>query len=460
MDTKTQNNDVPQGLTLQQLQSMGAKPVQPTGGLTSDQLTKMGAKPNFDQSMTALSHSQTTLDNLQQQATQAKQTADQAASPIGIAAETTKEAGSSLIDNGLKFVGSALKAPADIVNNLLGRKGTDTNAVIPGIGGMQQSFQGEFGSKTIPNVESGAESPLAATAGTVGGVLGGAADVLGAKGLGEMVAKPVTAAADATKSLMEQQAEKQSTQTAIKALTPKMTPSEISDAAKAGQVKNTLLGGSKVDMSSNPLFMRMVDATKGIVKGKSVAEDIGNVKTALSNEAESLKSQVSGADHPYVFKELQSRLNNVEEPISLRGTPFEKQIGPIKQAAIDIAKKNGGTISGLLDARKEFDTLVSKTYPHLYDSDSAPIKNAITGIRNEMNNFIDDNLPDEAGFKQSLDKQRLYYDAIDNLSTKAPGEVKQGGIIKKTLGNPYVKGAAGLLGADYVFNKAKNTLGL
>ena len=85
----------------------------------------------------------------------------------------------TFIDPAVKFVHSAVNAPVDIVRGLLGKEpinttfkntqGQDTNTI-----------QSEFATKTVPSVESGDVSPLAATAGVVGQTVGGAADVLGA----------------------------------------------------------------------------------------------------------------------------------------------------------------------------------------------------------------------------------------------------------------------------------------
>jgi hypothetical protein len=400
-------------------------------------------KPSLNSAAGGLTKTQTYLDNLRSSAAQAQQQAQQAASPLGIATETAKGTLGTIANTGLKFLGSAVKAPADIVMGGLFGKTADTKANIPGIGGPQKSFQGTFQSETIPNVEAGVETPLGATARTVGGVVSGAADVLGAAGLAKGAFGAAKTAVNPIKSLLAQRAEKKATQTAIKAITPKMTAGQIVTAAKGGKTTKPFMGSPKVDLTKDTKFMKTVDAVKGIVKGKSPIQDLNNVKNALSSEADTLKVAIQQNDHPYLFRELQSRLNKVEEPISLRGTPFERQIKPIKEAAISMARKNGGTISSLLDARKEFDNLVERTYPNLYESDNAPMRNAITAIRNEMNNFIEENLPDVVGFRDSLGKQKSFYDAIDNLASKVPEEIKKGGFIKKALKNPFITTAIG-----------------
>jgi hypothetical protein len=245
----------------------------------------------------------------------------------------------------------------------------------------------------------------------------------------------------------------------IAALTPKMTPSELEEAAKSGQTVKSMFGTPKVDMTKNKQFMKTAETVKDLVKGKSSIEDVNSVRNALSKEAETLQARVKSSDHPYTFKELQTALSNVEEPISLRGTAFEKQIKPIKQAAMDIAKKNGGTVSSLFDSRKEFDALVDRTYPNLYESESAPMRNAITGIRRAMNDFIEANLPEGSGFKDSLEKQKTYYDAIDYIATKVPEEVKKGSLLKRTVKNPLFQMGATAIGASALTKESSKILG-
>lgn len=245
---------------------------------------------------------------------------------------------------------------------------------------------------------------------------------------------------------------------ATKIVSPKMTARDTASALAEGRGQG---GGmlSKTKIAPDPMTTKVAEATQNIVKkGVPASKNIANIRQALSTEAENLKSQIESVDHPYSFKELNAKLNNVETPISIKGTAFEKQIDAVKQAAMKIAKDNGGTVSSLLDARKGFDSLVSKEYPNLYESASAPMKNAITSIRNAMNDFIEQNLPDNLSFKDSLDKQSLYYRAIDNIAEKSVGETKTTGIgrVGKTIKNHPVSSLVGAGVADKIL---KNTTG-
>jgi len=81
-----------------------------------------------------------------------------------------------------------------------------------------------------------------------------------------------------------------------------------------------------------------------------------------------------------------------------------------------------------LKSRKEFDALVEKEFPTLYDRENAPMRSSVKAMRDALNNSIDANLPKGFGYKDSLRKQSLMYDAIDNIAGKSSEETKTTGI--------------------------------
>ncbi len=412
------------------------------------------SKPTFDQSQAALAHSQMAIDGLRQKEVAAQQQAQVANAPSTVAKETVKGTVGGLFNplvkaarSGVQAIGEAFgaKAPNEQYTDLSGNPAQTHQA---DVAQGKESVAGAFGNMALE----------AATALPIGKGLKVGAEVAApvikeGAGLLERATAPVV---KPVADYLAKRAEKKALTTSVEALTPKLTPTETKAAASSGKGTTSFFGGSKIDMTKDKNFMQIAENAKGIVKGKNVIEDINSVKNAISSEAENLKTQIATVDHPYTFRELSSKLSSAEEPISLKGTPFEKQIVPVKEAAIEIAKKHGGNISGLLDARKEFDALVEKTYPNLWDKENAPMRNAISSVRNAMNDFIEANLPVGTGFKESLKKQRMFYDAIDNLATKVPSEINKGGILQKTkslLKNPVVQTLGGITGYNALKDK-------
>jgi hypothetical protein len=243
-------------------------------------------------------------------------------------------------------------------------------------------------------------------------------------------------------------------------VTPEFTSKAGASKVASGGTSKSFFSGTintKTDPYTQKIAQTVSDNVPGFDKMGTFSDKVNATRQAVYNMADDLKKSVieNGKDRIYSFKDLSAKLSNVEEPISLKGTPFEKQIKPIKDAAIAMAKKNGGTISSLFDTRKEFDQLVNKTYPNLWDKENAPMRNAITSIRNEMNTFIENSLPKEVGYTDSLTKQSQLFDAIDNMAPKAFKEVGTSRLGRFANENPKIAGilkggaqagAAGLVG--------------
>ena len=224
-------------------------------------------------------------------------------------------------------------------------------------------------------------------------------------------------------------------------MAPKLSAKEAGEqAARLTTQKKGIFG--KITSKVDPYVKEIAETVQRHVPdfnpSKTISENLNAVKGSIGTIAENLKESVirSGKDKIYSFKELGSRMNAIEKPISLRGTPFEKQLGPIRNAALEIARKHGGHISDLLPARQEFDDLVERTYPNLYDNAHSPMRTAITSIRKVMNDFVAENVEDVA-FRESMEVQTKLYRALDNMSEKiASGETKElGTTALKRFGN-------------------------
>lgn len=271
----------------------------------------------------------------------------------------------------------------------------------------------------------------------------------------EAIGGPVLGAA---KDIIAPSAEK-TAQATLEAISPKLTAKETADAiANRGGTKTGLLG--KIKANIDPTLKKVADAVSKYVPDfnpkATYTENVNATRNAVYKMADDLKTQVanSGKDIIYPFKELASKMNAVEKPIAIKSdTTLNNQFTLAKNAALKIAKESGGKISDLLDARKSFDSLVQKQFPNLYDKANAPMRSAITSMRNVMNDFIADKLPDVA-YKDSLSAQSNLFTAIDNMSEKAAGEVNTNVLQRATTAvknHPLVSG----LGAAALYGEAK-----
>ncbi len=319
----------------------------------------------------------------------------------------------------IRGIGSALRSPIDIVRGLFGKaplSGPDNQI-------------GQFGGGTVPTIQSEAAtntgkvfdqqmSPLQATGSAVAGavspanILGVDDAVRGVSNLAEKAAETGQALIQGGKDLLE----KRATNKIIQEVSPRLTPQVAEDAT----TKTSLLRG-KTTIVPTDRTKEVADAVRGVVKGKSFSQDKELVKQALGQEADALTSKVEIANHPVPRRELYSAISKAERPVLISSdTTMNNAYNKVLNKASEIISKNSGDVKGSLQGRKEFDNFVSQQFPNLYESDTmTPMRTAIKGIRSTWNDFTASQLPNNIGFKNSLKKQNLMYEAIDNLSEKA-----------------------------------------
>lgn len=250
----------------------------------------------------------------------------------------------------------------------------------------------------------------------------------------------------------------------VDTVAPKLTAAESAKALAArGGTKTGILGTIKTNV--DPAVARIADTVKQLVPdfnpSKSLVENINATKATVSTLADELKRSViaSGKDRIYSFKELGSTLKSLPKPTLLVGDA-EKVYSRVITKAMEIARSNGGKVSDLFQARKEFDQFVSDAIPNLYSSDTqTAMRIAIRNVRNAMTDFTAEHLPD-IGLRDSLTNQSRLIDAIENMSEKAAsGASKEVGT--NILGrastaikqHPVASTVAGVTGGDFVLRK-------
>lgn len=214
----------------------------------------------------------------------------------------------------------------------------------------------------------------------------------------------------------------------IDLITPEMSKKQLTGALAKGKgvVKRGTLFDT-VEIAPGKKIMDAFDEVKDIIDPKRTAtENLNKARSVIEKEAEALKARVGNQKGIFTFKQLQSKLNKAKLPIGFKREVTEyNKLKDVSNAAMKIAKQKGGKISSLLDARKEFDRLVKESFPNLYDATGKPTTtyNAVTAVRNQMNDLIEKSLPKDVGYKASLRKQSLLYDVINALDEKAAREV-------------------------------------
>lgn len=206
-------------------------------------------------------------------------------------------------------------------------------------------------------------------------------------------------------------------------VSPKLTPSRARDAiGKFGTETKGLL--KETNVAKDPYFEGISrDVEKnvpGFNSSKGLTYNFEKVDSSIDEIGDKLKADVikEGKNRIYSPNELKGIIDKIEPPISVRGTAFEKQIDLLKDAVMQIAEKHGYHVSDLLDVRKDFDQLISAEYPNLYEAEYSPMRKAVSGMREALNQYTSDRLPAELDFRNRLLTQSKLIRARENMAER------------------------------------------
>jgi hypothetical protein len=299
---------------------------------------------------------------------------------------------------------NADKPPADIINQI----GTAWSA----LAAKHPQFVTDLGS--VFNI-----------AGLLAGTKGAEAAGEAAPAIQEGVQTAVQGAKDALPTIGKS-AEDKATQATWDMIKPELTKTEQAQAVTEGRIvsKGPLGTITQVPQGRD---LEMIDAAKPYVTGaKNEIEAVSNMQRGIAIEATKLKAGLTDTGAIYSKSQVAGALAKLEPPTMIASdATLNRAYGLVKAKMLSLVGQ-GGNLGDLLDARKNFDAFIAKQFPNLYNSDTlTPMRSAIKDIRGALNDTIESrlpngNLPDGTNFRDSLRKQSLLYDAIDNTASKVP----------------------------------------
>lgn len=341
--------------------------------------------------------------------------------------------GVDVANDAIRFGQSAVQAPTDIASELQG-KGVNT-ATLPNFGGGQQTFQGEFQSKTVPEVQAGKKSPLAATAETFGNVLGAAANFIG---LGAGSKAATTAAKEAVSTVAE-------------AIRPaeKLATSRIASTADTLTTKELREEADRV-LSSGKLTPSKTEIRAGqILSGKTSSNAVDTLKAVKSEistrgqEAEQYLAKnavkISNREDFNAFNAAKQSAEKYMPPSEVNA--YDEQIGVFQKILQQYAGDGGYNTSNYYQALKDYESQVTVNLPKgkdalLVPGGSARIQ-AAKDVRTVVRNMIGEKNPD---FKSKMFDLASLYDAEDNVTYQVAQKAKSSTTFAKR--HPIVTGAA------------------
>lgn len=201
----------------------------------------------------------------------------------------------------------------------------------------------------------------------------------------------------------------------------------LADAvATRGTVRKGLLG--RIEVKPDPRDLKVADAVRanvpGFRPGAEAVRNIDEIQKTVDGMADALEREVKlkGAGRIYSYRELEANLRKIEMPDVIAAEPYLRNLHDrLIRRAVAIAKAKGGKVENLLDVRKEFDRLVARQYPNIYNSldRTSPLKESVLGIRDALTDFTVKALPEDVALRESLLTQHRLIRAIENLSESA-----------------------------------------
>ncbi len=370
----------------------------------------------------------------------------------------------TFIDPALRGIASAVRAPVDLVRGLFGKTPLEQKLSLPSGRTDQGTIQSDFATKTVPDVQSGAISPLAATAGVTAESIAAGLDVGGAGAITEKVASTVIPkiASTLSKSVVNTDL-----RTIADSISPKLTAKELRLAESQGRIikgkeptlfksgtPDKILTSDKVYNATQTIYREIPDAAKMTEPELYTALDARTI-----DMAEQLKPQMQAVrvQKPAIqkmktaWKDIKSKqitaADATEEPNVLKlQKQFESRLNKIdsnstyddlwqERIALDdstpTAVKNANSLS---DSR-----LLSKK--EIWLQNRAILNNAINDIESGLG---------ETSRKAFADMSNMY-NAKTNLLTKANAtlEARPAKVLQWIKAHPYKSAliGAGISGA-------------
>jgi hypothetical protein len=469
----------------------GGQPVKPLG-MSAEEFG--GGQPLTTDSNAALLGVTTSahdrLMQAQQASEQAQKTSDYANSAEGLTSETLKGLPKASAAGTGKLIGSVVATIPDLIKGMFGKGGTlglnnsvfDAKPIeLPalknaGITTYQEDQQG-----ITSDVFEGKTSPLMGTAQTVGPVLAGAGDTLGAVGLAEKgiaaVPKLAKAVIEATPSVVKgagnvvrgtgkvlseirhpiRGAEGNKvikTIEHLKATDDTMTKSERINAANQGRLEQTRLG--KTEFAPSKTEERAGTLLSGKTTGNPV-KDLNLVKNEISNRGAEVEQYLAKNSKAISNKEDYDAFDKVRQEASKYLTDPEMKAydEQVKMFSKQLQGRGGYNTENYYKALKDYEANVADKLPRGKEAliDPTGIANAKIRAASDVRSVVRDMIGSKHNeFKDKMFDLASLYDVKGTLLTKA--DKLEGNVFTRfAKKHPFITGGIGTLGVEEAIRK-------
>lgn len=282
----------------------------------------------------------------------------------------------------------------------------------------------------------------------------------GAKKVGEIGASPIAPAGQAIYDSGKASADAARHAYVQEMVLPKETPTVKAEMATRMAPGEGWFGrNTYIPTPFEQQVATTVSEIPGVNKGNGFQKNLSIIKDENSQLAEALKARLQANDVNIPDDTIINTITGIRESLPKNTTisaPGEQTIERVVNAGIDHITAHPQTASGMLEARKAFDSqMIKERGDGVFDpSIETPRSNAISTVRQAMNKMVSDAVP-SAEVLTSLQKQSHIFNAMENMAPKAAGEwpTKIGRTLQKYTPTNLKDTAQGL-GAIYAAKEA------
>jgi len=246
----------------------------------------------------------------------------------------------------------------------------------------------------------------------------------GVKATGEAVAPAVRETARVGAEVAERRLASQITQDALNITKPTLRLKEKTAAIEAGRgevsrlTRETTLQPSAIDIKIAKLVEDVVRPSNNFV------QNIDAVRGKIESASEDIGTKLRGNNTIFNRNQVRSMLNETkEESRVIFGTDkvLEKNYDAVIDEFMRVLDKHPKTLEGMWAARKEFDIVMKKKFPNVFEKFGGDTvrSNAILDVHKAANDFIGQKLPEGSAFREELLEISNMFTARKNIARSA-----------------------------------------
>lgn len=219
---------------------------------------------------------------------------------------------------------------------------------------------------------------------------------------------------------LETSLEKGATKKALNLIKPELSKAEKIIAVQKGLATQGKLGTIKI--APSPREIEIANEVKGIIKSKKPLKNLEEINNEVTRLADEVKEEV--LKNPSIYKADKNEIKTILESAKNESGIVFGNDKPAYDAVINLMnskiEKSGNTLSGLLEARKAFDSEIKSKFGQgiFGEAGDNARRNAIKDVRTKINDYISEKLPTDNVYKDSLKKQNLLLEASENVAQK------------------------------------------